>query len=391
MERILELQERLARYEAARYPVQHATVRFHLGVALADAGRADEAIESLTSAVELFDAGVLPVEHAKALNALGAARRLVGDGERAGLAFERAAELFEGRGLDPEHGATLFNLGLVRRERDAPAAVSCFRRAAALLSAEHEAAAVRELGATLLELGEFDEATRTLERAVELAERGGDVAGLGGALNALGLAQLAGARPDGAAESFRTAAGAHPRSVRPAEFAMAKANLALAHEQRGDAPRARLAARQALGVADAPSPVTAQAHAVLERLGPGSDDLLEVLRMEPQERMEGVVREELARSAEAAPAERVLDASTWIDGSGELAEVWLGGLLELPPQGMELLVRSTLQALSSRPREVQERFRTHVSRAAATFHVPQLLRIEEIFRRSAEELGQQWS
>ncbi|MBA2298136.1 MAG: hypothetical protein H0W14_08885, partial [Actinobacteria bacterium] len=50
MEAIQELEERLLRYDAARYPVQHATTRFHLGVVLADAGRVEEAIESLVSA-----------------------------------------------------------------------------------------------------------------------------------------------------------------------------------------------------------------------------------------------------------------------------------------------------------------------------------------------------
>lgn len=392
MEPILELEQRLARYDATRYPVQHATTQFHLGVVLADAGRVQEAIESLASAAELFDPEALPVEHAKALNALGAALRLAGEFERAEASFERAAELFERSSLEQEHGAALFNLGLVRRERDPAAAAECFRRSAALLAGGQEAAAARELGATLLALGELDEATRTLERAVELAERG-DSAGYGGALNALGLARLAAGEAEGAIESFRQAAGAHPRAMRPAEFAMAKANLALAYEQHGDTPRARLAARQALGVAEPPVPVAAQAAAVLERIGGAiANDLVLVLEQEPQASWEGIVREELARSSEAPPDVRRADAATWIDGSSvERAEAWLGGLLELPPERMETLIRSALEALGSRDAAVKERFRADVSRAAARFHVPQLLRLEEIFGRIAAELGEPWS
>lgn len=390
MEPVRELEERLDRYDAERYPVQHATARFHLGVALTDAGRAEEAIESLMRAVALFDPELLPVEHAKAVNALGAARRLAGDPEGAGVEFEQAATLFERVGLEQEHGAALYNLGLVCREADPSAAVECFRRAASLLAGGHEAAAARELGATLLQLGELGEATQVLERTVEAARRG-DAAGLGGTLNALGLVQLAAGKDDDAVESFREAAAAHPRGIRPAEFAMAKANLALAFERAGDVRRARLAARQALGVTALPEPVEAQASAILARLGPAGDDLLGVLLEEREERREGLVREELVRSAGDSDAERLAEATTWIDGSGELAGLWLGALLELPPASMERLVRSALEALSSRDPDVQERFRGHVSRAAARFHMPQLLRLEEVFRRNAAELGQPWS
>lgn len=392
MEPILELEQRLARYDAARYPVQHATTRFHLGVVLTDAGRVAEAVESLANAVELFDPEALPVEHAKALNALGAALRLAGEFGPAEESFERAAELFERSSLEQEYGAALFNLGLVRRERDPAAAAECFRHSAELLVGGPEAAAARELGATLLALGELDEALRTLERAAELAERGG-APGHGGALNALGLARLAAGEGALAVESFRRAGGAHPRAVRPAEFAMAKANLALAYEQIGDAPRARLAARQALGVAEPPEPVAAQAAGVVERIGNATvSDLMLVFDEEPPGSWEGIVREELARSVETTPTERRTDSTAWIDGSTvERAEVWLGGLLELPPEQMDALIRAALEALGPRDDAVKERFRSDVSRASARFHVPQLLRLEETFGRIAAELGEPWS
>jgi len=388
---IVELQQRVAGYDEARYPVQHATARYHLGVVLTDAGRVDEALESLARAAELFAPELLPVEHAKALIALGAARRLAGQVEPAAAAFARAAELFEAAGLEQELGAAFFNLGLVRRERQPAAAADCFRRAAALFAGAAEAAALRELGTTLFELGELDEATSTLERARGLAERG-DPAGYGGAANALGLVHLAADRTEEAIEAFRQAAGAHPRSVRPAEFAMAKANLALAHERAGDLPRARLAATQALGVGEPPPPVAAQAEGVLVRAGEASGDLRQVLALEPEDRWEGLVREEVVRLSDALEAERQAAAGTWIDdSSAELAQTWLGVLLELPPEMMELHIRSVLATLEGCDREVAGRFRDDVSRASARFHVPQLLRLEETFRRLAEELDEPWS
>ncbi|MEJ7569109.1 MAG: tetratricopeptide repeat protein [Gaiellaceae bacterium] len=388
MDAILELEQRLDQYDPARYPVQHAVTRFHLGSLLADAGRVEEAIDSLARAVELFDPAALPVEHAKSLNALGAARRLAGETKLAGATFERAAELFAEAGLDPERGAALFNLGLVRRSEDPAVAADCFRRAAELLGAQ-EAAALRELGATLLELGEVEEAIDVLERAAAGAER--DPVGYGGALNALGLARLEAGQSDAAAESFRGAAGAHPRSLRPAEFAMAKANLALAYERLGDPARARLAARQALGVAEPPEPVVEQARAVLARLGPVTDDLLKVLQSGSRESWEALVREELVRSADGPPDEQRADARVWIGGTSiELAEAWLGALLELPPLALESLVRATLETLPAFDDEVRERFRNDVARAGARFHVPQLLRLEEIFARTAADLGVPW-
>ncbi len=388
---ITELQQRVARYDEARYPVQHATARYHLGVVLTDVGRFDEALESLAHAAELFAPELLPVEHAKTLNALGAARRLVGELDTAAVAFERAAELFEAAGLEQERGAALFNLGLVSRGRDPQGAAECFRSAAGLVAGAADAAVLRELGATLLELGELEEAASTLERALELAERG-EAAGYGGAANALGLVHLAAGRPKRAIESFRQAAGAHPRSVRPAEFAMAKANLALAHELVGDLPRARLAARQALGVAGSPPPVVAQAEELLNRVGAAADDLRHVLAQEPVDRWESLVREEVVRVSDAPVADQRAAAATWIDGSSvELAQAWLGALLELPPEIMELHIRSALETLHERDVQTKERFRADVSQASSRFHVPQLLRLEETFRRLAAELSEPWS
>src|SRR5919204_479381 len=150
MDSIAELEDRLARYPAERYTVQHATAQFHLGVELTNAGRAEEAVRALERAVALFDSDGLRTERAKARNALGAALRLAGRLDEASDAFRAAAADLEGA----ERGAALYNLGLARRAAGDPASAhAAFEQARALLDSP---AVVRELGVTLLEQGELE-------------------------------------------------------------------------------------------------------------------------------------------------------------------------------------------------------------------------------------------
>lgn len=393
-----ELQERLLRHPPERYPVQHATTQYHLGVALAQLGRLSEAESALRTAADLFRE-LLPVEHAKATNSLGAVLRMHGSLEEAAQAFHRAAVGFGEANLPLERGAALYNLGLVRRELgDQDAATAAFRDARDLLDADRvpaqAAAAARELGATRLMAGDLRTAATALEEAVPLAERGGDQAGLGAAYNALGLAMLGLDRPDDAAEAFRRSAGAHPRGIRPVDFSMAKANLALAYERGGDDHRARLAALQALATPQAPDPVRSQASAILERMGAVPGTVLAVLDDEAPDRWPAVVRDEVVRWVDADPAERIGEAGAWIDGQlarpdrgTELAEALLGALLELPPDAMEAIISSVIVALSERDEEERQRFRSETDMAMARFHVPQLMRLKDTFARIAAEAG----
>jgi tetratricopeptide (TPR) repeat protein len=373
MDSIAELEDRLARYPAERYPVQHATAQFHLGVELTNAGRAEEAVRALERAVALFDSDGLRTERAKARNALGAALRLAGRLDEASDAFRAAAADLEGA----ERGAALYNLGLARRAAGDPASAhAAFEQARELLDSP---AVVRELGMTLLEQGELEGAIAALSEASEA----GDEAHRGAAANALGLACLAKGRPDEAIDAFQRALAAHPRSVRPGDYAMAKANLALAHEYAGDLPRARLAARQAVGVQSAAPAVAGQAALVLRRIGRGDGDLAAVLTGEPRERWPAIVREEVIRWTDAQ--DKRAELSHWIETLGappldvdavDLAEVWLGALLELPPAEMDELVAAARAAADAR---AVEWFRPLVESAAARFHTPQLLRLREAF------------
>ncbi len=393
-----ELRARLDRYPPDQYPVQHATARFHLGVALAGASRLDEAEESLVLACGLFRPDQLPTEHAKAANALGAVQRMSGRHEDAAASFRTAAHLFAGAALPLEEGAAQFNLGLVERERGGGGAMAAFERARSLLDPVRvpgqAAAAARELGAALIEAGRADEAVAPLEAAVDLAAKADDRAGLGGAANALGLAHLAAGRPEEAALALEQAAAANPRSVRPDAYAMAKANLALALEAAGRLPRARLAALQAAGAPSVPGPVKAQADAVLVRVGADPGAVWAVLDEEPQERWAAVVREEILRWEAGGETGRQGECAAWITGqldrSGgaeDLAEAYLAALVELPPAALHVMVHSTMSALGHCDAERQRRFIGQCSRALARFPVPQWMRLKDIFTAAATDAG----
>ncbi len=121
-----------------------------------------------------------------------------------------------------------------------------------------------------------------------------------------------------------------------------------------------------------------------------------MLDEESPEQWPGVIREELLRWLDAADSERQAESRAWVEGvvarrarSIELAEAWLGVLLELPPDAMETLIRSTIEVLRGQDVDSVERFRTDVSRAMVRFHIPQWDRLRATFNRLATELGEE--
>ncbi|MDQ6884766.1 MAG: hypothetical protein M3077_11120 [Candidatus Dormibacteraeota bacterium] len=397
---IQTLEERLARYPVRRYPVQHATTQFHLGVALSNEGRLPEARVALETAAGIFS-GRMPVEYAKALNALGAVLRMQARVSESADAFRSAGSLFAGAGLRAEEGAALYNLGLAQRDSgDVSGAILSFRRAGELFAegnARAHAASMRELGAALLQGGDVVSAIATLSQAVKVAEDLGDQQGLGGAANMLGLAHLAADEPIDAVSAFRLSAAANPRSLRPSEYAMAKANLALAFEMAADQPRALLAAGQAAAVVSASEPVLSQAREVRARLGARPGTLLVVLEHESLESWPGLAREELARWTDLEHQERQQELAALISAlyssarESDLAEAWLGALLELTPQAAEQMVRSLMEALAEQKTEVRPILRQRLGSGMARFHVPQWERLKDLFNRMAVEQGQEVS
>ncbi|HYY45088.1 MAG TPA: tetratricopeptide repeat protein [Actinomycetota bacterium] len=397
------LEQRLARYPAERYPVQHATAQFHLGVALTEAGKLAEAEEALATAARLFEPN-LPVDHAKATNALGAVSRAAGRVEEATERFRLAAEDFARADLPLEEGIATHNLGLACKDAgDGEAALTALEKARRLFekarSPEHAAAAAREQGTLLLELGRAEEAVDVLKPAVSLSERTHNRVALATTANALGLALLALNRPQEALAAFRGALGATPATVRPELFAMVKANLAVAYEAAGDRPRARTSARQAIAVSEAPAPVLRQSREVIRRLGNPAGDLWLVLKSEAQDLWPGIVRDELTRWAREPPETRKAEAAAWIElysagsnvaGSQEreaMTEALLAGLLEITPREMDAVIRSAVEAARDCRGDLTAPWQSGVERAFVRFPIPQWERLRAAFNRAAAVLG----
>lgn len=377
-----------------------ATAAFHSGTMQLDAGHVEPAIRELEQARKLFDADGATVEHAKATTMLGAALRAAGRLDEAATCFDEAAGRFADADQPGEHGAALHNRGLVARDAGAgDHAAEYFRcayeRFVTAQAGPQAAAAARERGAALLTAGDVATAREVLADAADHAGHVGDLAGQGETANLLGLAELADGEADTAAASFQEAAAAHPRGTRPENFAMAKANLALAWEHAGRGPRARLAARQALIASAVPPAVHDQATEVLTRLGGGPGDVLAALDSEPGEEWPSVLREETARWAAIDGLERDAETTAWVRGladrgsrAGDVAEPWLAALLELPPDDMATLATAAIRATGRLADADAQRVRTEVGRAMARFHAPQMLRLRDTFERLAAELDE---
>lgn len=396
------LTQRLGRYPADRYPVQHATAQFHIGSVLLHTGHAEPAAGALRRARDLFAATGMRLERAKATVMLGIALRSLGQPGQAATAFAEAATALAELDRPADHAAAHYNLGLARQDLGDPAGARAAWSAAFDLfrSAGHPAraaAAARDHGASLLAEGEPAAALPLLDAAVRLAEQAGDEAGVGAAANTLGLVRLAVGDLPGAVAALRRAQAAFPRTVRAAEHAMVQANLALAYEHLGDPPRARRAARQALGVADAAAAVCAQAESVLSRLAGGEPaaDLLAVLDAEEPAGYVGILRDEVARLLDGPAAERHRLVGDFLTGllrrpgrALDLAEALLHVVIELPPPSYEAMVESVVRAGAGRADGEADRLRAVLDSALARFALPQWQRLVGALDAAAVAAGE---
>jgi tetratricopeptide (TPR) repeat protein len=399
-----ELRARVGRYPADRYPVQHATAQFHLGSVLLQAGQADAALAALAAAENVFAGTGMPLERAKAMMAHGAALRSAGRPDVALLRFGEAAEAFAELGQVTEEAAARHNLGLVLVETgQLDRALVAFETAARLFHDMRQrawaGASEREHGAVLLRLGRAADAVSRLERAV-IALADTEPAGAGAAANTLGLARLASGDPGGAVEALIRALAWHPSSLRPAEHAMAKANLALAEEQAGAPAQARLAAHHALVVEEAARPVRMQAQGVLDRLpGSSGSDLWQVLDDEPQHRHQIWARDELSCWTRLDDDTAVAAVAAWVRAQAargaegaDYAVLLLGALLELPPPAYVVAVQLLVRATADVGGEEAERFQRIVGSAMARYPLPQWQRMAASLTAAAQRWGpdQQW-
>jgi tetratricopeptide (TPR) repeat protein len=387
-----ELRARLLRYPADRFPVQHATAQLHLGAALLQAGSTSAAVGALRVAIATYDPTML-AERATAANLLGAALRDAGRAEEAGEAFVAAAAGFAEAQRPLEEAAALHNLGLTLRDRgDLAGAAERFAAGLRIFSdAEvwaQAAAAARELAGARLEAGDAEAAAEAAADAVAHADRAGDLAGVAAAENVLGLAALAGDRPREAADRFARSAAASPRRLRPEAYAMAQANRALACEEAGEVPRARVLARQALSAPAVPPVVGQLAGAILDRLGEERGDLHAVLAGAPDER-EVLLRDELTWWVEGPSGERRGRVAAFLDGlpgapdAEGLTAVWIGVLLELPPADMHTLVQDAMQAVAACPAAQRARIRGLLDRALPRYPMPQWQRLATVINDAA--------
>jgi tetratricopeptide (TPR) repeat protein len=395
------LVDKLARYPADRYPVQHATTQFHLGSALLHTGETAPALDALTVARQLFAHAGMRLETGKTTLMLGVGLRTAGRLEEATAAFVAAGELLSAPDSPAEQAAAAYNLGLVLQDRrDLDGAHAAWDRARELfLAAGYPAqagAAARDHGASLLSSGNVPAALPLLEQAAALAERAGDDPGTAAAANVLGLAHLAAGDAVSAVGVLSRALAFVPRAVRPADHAMVKANLALAHEKVGESARARLAALQVSAVPSAAAPVRRQAEEVLSRLpGDASEDLMAVLDRTVREEWVPVLREEVMRAAELPPGERRALVSGFLDGvlarpesAYALAESLLAVVLELPPRLYTLLVEALVAACAGRPEDEVERLQAVIGSAMARFAMPQWQRLAASLNTAAAAAGQ---
>ncbi len=398
-EETAELNAKLATFPVSRYPVQHATTAFHLATVHLRCGRLEQAVPLLVTAYRTFGGLGMQLEQTKALMMHGVALREGGRGDLAAETFARAVHEFAELEQPAEEAAASHNLGMALLEHGDPgAAQTALGRAYELFLAEghlaQAGAAARERGVHLLTSGDVAGALLVLDDAAALAHRAGDLPGLGAATNALGLAQLALDDPAAAVTEFSRAVGAYPRSLRAAEHAMAKANLAVAHERVGNHARARLAARQALAISSADPPVRDQALQLLDRLSADtSRDLITVLDEEPMQRWSSILREEVLRWCDASPPDRLLAVRGFMDGmlarpgtSYDLAESLIATIVELPPTPYAEMVASVVQVASDLG-EREERVRSVMGSAMARFAMPQWQRLAASLNEAAADAG----
>jgi tetratricopeptide (TPR) repeat protein len=241
---ISDLRQRLERTPRASRPLEHAALRYQLGLAYAELPTGERelnlsrAVHSYERAAELFPPDDHPVEHARVQNARGAALRELGSPQDAVAACERAVELLSGAAAPGELGAALNNLGLAKSDlghhREAVEALERAIEAFDEAGEEHQRAMARHnLGQAQAAAEDHEAAAATYEEA--LAELDVEEAPYqwGMLQHALGVSLSAAGQPERAAEAFAASLRVFVRQRYPFQYALAKNNYGLAWAQAG--------------------------------------------------------------------------------------------------------------------------------------------------------------
>lgn len=378
-----DLRRRLDEYPAATHPIEHATLRFNLGLALAEAphsGREERlrlAIAEYAAALSGFPRTTHPREHARVLTALGAAERDLGHSLPARDRFRDALQLVESLDSTAEIGAAANGLGLALADLgDREEAIRHYRRAIEAFGRTHprqRATTLHNLGQALAAAGTAD----ALEHAaqvyreglglVEPATAGYVWASLNHAL-ALALLGIPAGRHEHLHDAIRCEAAAltvFTRTAYPFQHAVAKNNLGIAYEELSPADltmqrRALVAFEDAVGLFDPRlhPDLWRQARSSLDRvlshLGTLSPDLERVdhfvrltSEVGPPERLDllryriGTVldRPEPVRAAGLAELDRAI-VRLDEDAQVVITRAWLAVFMEMPHQSLRMALRS---------------------------------------------------
>lgn len=251
---LAELERRLKQTPRASRPLEHATLRYSIGLAYAElptgerAMNLSRAIASYRQAASLFTPQRLPVEHARVQNALGAALREIGSPREAVDACTRAVELLESRADQAmgELGAALNNLGLARSDvGEHETAAEALRRAVQIFASAGEtrqqAMAANNLGQTQAAAGDHAGAVETYEQALTDTDPEDAPYQWGLLQHSLGVSLTALGESQRAAEAFGQSMRVFTRHRYPFQFALAKNNAGLAWAQLGDVTSLRRA------------------------------------------------------------------------------------------------------------------------------------------------------
>lgn len=243
-----ELRQRLARYPVATHPVEHATIRFNLGMALAEsptgshADQLNAAIGEYAEALRIFTGQTHPRERSRVLCALGAAERELGLPLLAKDRFSDALELVDVDDAPAEVGTAANGLGLALMDLGDPDSAIAAYRFAQTAFASHP----RQLASTLHNLGQglssagtpeaLEEAIGAYEQGLNLVrpETDGYVWASLHHARAVALMDLPNERTDHLREALRSETAAltvFTRRSHPFQYAIARNNMGVAYEE----------------------------------------------------------------------------------------------------------------------------------------------------------------
>lgn len=253
-ETLAELERRLKETPRAARPLEHATLRYNIGMAYAELPSGDRqhnlsrAVSSYQQAAALFGPHRYPVEHARVQNALGAALRELGKHREAADACGRAVRLLSGQQAPGELAAALNNLGLARSDLgEHDEAIQALEQAVEIFAAASEprqrVTALHNLGQARAAAGDHAAAAKLYEEAIADADPETMPHQWALLQHALGVSLTAVGESHRAVEAFANSLRVFTRQRYPFQYALAKNNLGLACAQIGDVT----ALRRALG------------------------------------------------------------------------------------------------------------------------------------------------